>query len=347
MQRGESIAVEFASFHEKVTILFHILERCNLRCSHCFINAKTTSKTEITFEKIQEVLTDIKKMNVGYVAFTGGEVTLRTDFLDILHMAKEKGIKTCFVTNGTCIDNSLASGLKNLTSEVLVSVDGPKEYHDKFRGMQGAFDKTMQGIQNLKQNNIPFSLQFTVTKESWPYIDWIVDLAVKLEAQALKLEPLIQRGRAENISNQQLNPYELYQLYLKTVEAIGKHLSSKTNIWVGLYDTKVFQQHPCNAYACFGEKCHRKATTEPREIIIMPNGDVVPVHVGINPSYYLGNINQGGFNNVFNEYMQSTKNTQFIKLCRYVFDKHVASYQYPVIPWSDLLAMESYRFEQK
>ncbi|MFH1101873.1 MAG: radical SAM protein [Methanobacteriota archaeon] len=341
------MGVEVTSFHEKVTILFHILERCNLRCSHCFIRAKKTSTNEISFDKIREVLTDVKHMNVDYVAFTGGEVTLRADFLDILHLAKEVGIRTCFVTNGTCIDSDLAAGLRNLTSDVLVSVDGPQEFHDRFRGMHGAFDKTMQGIECLKQYDVPFSLQFTVTKESWRFIDWIVERAVSLGASGLKLEPLIQMGRAAELSNQQLNPQELYQLYLKTMEAYGKFLWSKTNILVGLYSTAVLKEHPCNAYACFGEQCHRKATTEPREIIIMPNGDMVPIHVGMHPSYYLGNIYNGGFDNVFKEYMGGEKNVQFIKLCRYVYDTYVVGYQYPVIAWSDLLALESNRFEKK
>jgi len=341
------MGVEVASFHEKVTILFHILQRCNLRCNHCFIGAKATSKNEMTYEKIQEVLTDVNYMNVESVAFTGGEVMLRDDFVDILRLAKDRGINSCFVTNGTCITPTLASELQGLTSDVLVSIDGPQAFHDQFRGVSGAFEKTMQGINLLKQYGVSFSLQFTVSKQSWQYLDWMVDLAVTLGASGLKLEPLIQMGRAEKLENQLLNPYELHQLYLKTVEAYGRFLWSKTLIRVGLYSTNVLKEHPCNAYACYGERCHRKATTEPREQIIMPNGDVVPLHVGIHPSYYIGNIYQGRFQKVFNDYINGEKNARFIRLCRHVFDTKVQSYQYPVIAWSDILAKESYSFEQQ
>jgi MoaA/NifB/PqqE/SkfB family radical SAM enzyme len=284
-------------------------------------------------------------MNVDFVGFTGGEVTLRSDFLNILRTAHDIGVRTCFVTNGTCIDYHLASNLNNLVFDVLVSIDGPKEFHDRFRGVKGAFDKAMTGIKHLKQCTIPFSLQFTVTKESWNYIDWIVDLAVTLEARGLKLEPLIHMGRAQQLSDQTITPDELYQLYCKAVEIYGRYLWSKTDIRVGVYNTKVLLEHPCNAYACFGESCHRKATKEPRELIIMPNGDIVPIHIGIHPSYYLGNIYTGRFNQIFKEYMEGEGNKRFIKLCKYVYDKHVVSYPYPVIPWSDLLAMESYRFK--
>jgi len=329
------------SFAEEVTVLLHITNQCNLKCMHCFVNAGSEGKDSFSYDKIMEIAKDLKELKVNLVAFSGGEPTLRPDFLKILEETNKIGLRACLVSNGTCVTEKLASGLKGLVRDVLISIDGPKEYHDFFRGLIGTYDRAMNGVKALKENNIPFSLQFTVSKKSWKYIDWMAELASQLGAQTLKLEPLFTVGRAEQLGDEYaLDDAHLQSLNEKAIKLHGKYLAS-TDIAMGAYGTKHIIEHPCNVYACNGEDCHRRATKEPRELIIMPDGLVLPIMITMNKSYALGNVNDGRLLDIVRDYIGSPQHERFIKLCKHVFEKYVRGYPFPIIPWANIVGEES------
>lgn len=332
---------KWSSFSEEVTVLFHITSQCNLRCKHCFINAESEDKNSFSYDKIMEIVKDLRELKVNLVAFSGGEPTLRSDFIQILEGTNKIGLRACLVSNGTIITERFASRSNGLLRDVLVSIDGPKEYHDFFRGVTGTYDRAMNGIKALKKHDIPFSLQFTVTKKSWKYIDWMAELASQLGAMTLKLEPLFMVGRAQQLGDEYgLDDADLQNLNEKTVKLHGKYLAS-TDIGMGAYGTKHVIEHPCNVYACSGEHCHRRATKEPRELIIMPDGLVLPITITMNRSYALGNVKDGRILDIMKNYIGSPQHERFINLCKHVFEKYVRDYPFPIIPWANILGEES------
>ncbi len=332
-------------FEENVIFLFHLTDRCNLACDHCFIDANPSPIHEFSLEEVAAVLADMKKLKTFHVALSGGEPTMHKDFIQILETANKIGFSPDFVSNGTLITEEIAEAAKELVRCVLISVDGPEEYHDAFRGKKGAFKKTMEGIARLKEHDVTFALQFTVTRQSFPYIEWIAETASQLGADTLKLEPLFAGGRAASIAASCLNEKEIDQLAELTTQLYGKYLAS-TGVYMGIHSKKVLTEHPCNAYACFGHNCHRHATNEPREIIILPEGGVAPVDVCLHPDYYMGNVKEKSLLEVVQEYYGSPQQVKFLALCKKVFEEKVIPYPYEAIPWSQILAEESWKVEQ-
>ena len=332
---------KWSSFSENVTVLFHITSQCNLRCKHCFVDAGSEGKNSFSYDKIMEIVKDLKELKVNLVAFSGGEPTLRPDFIEILEETDKIGLRACLVSNGTLITEKFASRLNGLLRDALISIDGPKEYHDFFRGVTGTYVRSMKGVKVLKKHDIPFSLQFTVTKKSWKYIDWIAELASQLGAKTLKLEPLFTVGRAEQLGDEYaLDEADLQNLNEKAVMLHGKYLAS-TDIAMGAIGTKHVVEHPCNVYACSGDHCHRRATKEPRELIIMPDGLVLPITITMNESYALGNVKDERILGIVRNYIGSLRHERFINLCKYVFEKYVRSYPFPIIPWANIVGEES------
>ena len=331
-------------FEEEVTVLFHITDWCNLDCQHCFIDAHEVPVNQFSLDEITHILTDMKTLKVSRLAFSGGEPTLRKDLVKILETAHNLGFSPEFVSNGTLITGELAEAVSDIVKCVLISVDGPEEYHDAFRGRKGAYRKTMDGISLLEEHDVPFALQFTVTKKSFPYVEWIAETAANLGAESLKLEPLFSGGRAQNIASLCLNEKEIDQLAVLTTKLYGKYLAT-TGIFMGIHSKKVLVEHPCNAYACFGEKCHRHARDDPRSIIILPDGGVAPVDTCLHPAYYMGNVKEKSFIDVVEEYYGSPQQQKFLKLCAEVFRERVIPYPYEAIPWSQILVEESWRAE--
>jgi MoaA/NifB/PqqE/SkfB family radical SAM enzyme len=329
-------------FKEEVTILFHITARCNLDCRHCFIDASPSSVHHFSLEEVSSILADMRTLNVTRVVFSGGEPTLHKDFVQILRTAKKEGFNPEFVSNGTLITEELAEAIQGLVRCVLISVDGPEEYHDAFRGKKGAFKKAMEGITILKKYEVPCALQFTVTKESFPYVEWIAETASQLGADSLKLEPLFSGGRAKNIASLCLNEKEINRLAELTTSLYGKYLAS-TGIFMGIHSKKVLVEHPCNAYACFGHSCHRHSTNEPREIIILPDGWVAPVDTCLHPLFYMGNVKEKTFLQLVQDYFGSPQQQRFLALCKRVLDERVVPYPYEAIPWTHILVEESWK----
>jgi MoaA/NifB/PqqE/SkfB family radical SAM enzyme len=328
-------------FEEEVTFLFHISDRCNLDCKHCFIDAHHTVVHQFSVDEVSAIVTDMKKLKTHRICFSGGEPIMHEGLIDILTETNEIGFIPDFVSNGTLIIRDMAKKIHGLVKCVLISVDGPEEYHDTFRGQKGAFKRTMKGINNLIKEEVPFALQFTVTKKSLPFVEWIAETASGLGAISLKLEPLFAGGRAQDIAGLCLTEKEVDLLAEKTTKLYGKYLAT-TNIYMGIHSKKTLVEHPCNAYACFGHECHRHAKNEPRDIIILPDGGVCPVDTCLHPAYYIGNVNEKSLFELMQDYFGSPQHLRFIGLCKTVFEKRVKPYPYEAIPWSQILAEESW-----
>ncbi|MBU7017585.1 MAG: radical SAM protein [Theionarchaea archaeon] len=333
-------------FTEEVTFLFHITDWCNLTCNHCFINAGSSPVHQFSLGEVSSILADMRRLKVSHVAFSGGEPTMHKEFIQILETAHTEGFNPDFVSNGTLLTEELSRNVKDLVRCILISIDGPEEYHDAFRGKKGAFRKTMIGIAMLRKFEIPFALQFTVTKKSLPFIEWIAETSSQLGAECVKLEPLVTGGRARKIAHLCLNEKEIDQLAELSTKLYGKYMST-TSIYIGVSSRQVLTEHPCNAYACFGSDCHRHAANEPRQVVILPNGDVSPLDTDLNPLYYMGNVNEKSLYDIITEWFGSHRQERFLELCRKVFKEKVLPYPYEAIPWSQIVGEESWKTEDK
>jgi sulfatase maturation enzyme AslB (radical SAM superfamily) len=147
------------------------LELCNLNCRACYTNkTKNILSNQQILDFVEKYSDFISKKNfhLKSILFCGGEVFTLPNFPDLVNTLIQKDIFITIITNGTidCINKIKDS--KNY--QLLVSLDGPKEIHDKNRGF-GNFDKTIKFIQHAKQLGFPVEIMFLITKDSYPYKD--------------------------------------------------------------------------------------------------------------------------------------------------------------------------------
>jgi uncharacterized radical SAM superfamily Fe-S cluster-containing enzyme len=85
-------------------VIIEITNRCNLSCNFCFANVeKSGMLIEPSLEEIGRIMDHFRNKPIPATAimFSGGEPTIRSDFLEIVKMAKDKGFKmTLIATNG-------------------------------------------------------------------------------------------------------------------------------------------------------------------------------------------------------------------------------------------------------
>jgi MoaA/NifB/PqqE/SkfB family radical SAM enzyme len=87
---------------------------CNLHCVHCYTdcyNRPDLIKQETSYEDVIRVLDQLHEEGVLWVCFTGGEIFMRKDFLEIYAYAKQKGFLITLFTNGTLFTEAIADYL--------------------------------------------------------------------------------------------------------------------------------------------------------------------------------------------------------------------------------------------
>jgi SynChlorMet cassette radical SAM/SPASM protein ScmF len=185
----------------------YLTNGCNLCCRHCwiaptFVNGIPTPGEYIDFEKLKDAVEAAKPLGLSNAKLTGGEPVLHPQFVDIVDFFTEQKIPLTMETNGTLINKDLAVHLKENTSlwHISVSLDSPRpSYHDWFRGVEGAFDKTVQGIKHLVTAGYRPQIIMCPHRGNLHEIDELVKLAVDIGAGSVKFNPVNGVGRGKSL----------------------------------------------------------------------------------------------------------------------------------------------------
>jgi heme b synthase len=206
-------------------VAWEITRRCNLFCAHCRASAEDNQyKGELTTSECYKLVDQILEVGHPILILTGGEPLRRPDVFEVGRYASEKGLRVVMGTNGTLITEEVAAKMKEVPfSRISVSMDFPRaELQDKFRGQIGAFESALKGIQNARKAGIEVQINCTLTQMSVPYLDEMVELALKIGAVAFHPFLLVPTGRGKGLEAIELSPqqYEetLNHIYDKQLE---------------------------------------------------------------------------------------------------------------------------------
>ncbi|MCK5511977.1 MAG: radical SAM protein [Thermodesulfovibrionia bacterium] len=228
-------------------IQWHLTERCNLRCSHCY--QEETIKKEMTFPEVNEVIEEVSGVLYDWAEtygikfspsfnITGGEPFLRKDIFEILDALRRKGFDVYLLTNGTLIHKKEAEQLSDLGIKgVQVSIEGPEAIHDTIRG-KGSFALSARGIKNLLHSHIRVTLNVTLSNLNEGYIGELITFAKDIGAQRLGFSRLVPCGRGALLLNQMIDKFRVKQIYdsllsldVKGLEIVtGDPIASQMNI---------------------------------------------------------------------------------------------------------------------
>lgn len=192
-----------------IALEVRVTKACNLRCTHCSVDAGEAEYDELRRSEIKDILTQAKEMGAVYVTFTGGEPLLRGDITKLIKFATSIGLKPNIDTNGILLTPEKAEALKRAGVEVLqVSIDGREEVHDRIRG-EGAFKAAIKGIENALTAGLHVNINFTLSKANLEEVEHVVMIAQALGVQSLSLERFIPAGRGS--MEMALSPQEFRQ----------------------------------------------------------------------------------------------------------------------------------------
>lgn len=202
-------------------ISWNTTKRCNLNCKHCYRDSKDKKYYgELNTNQGFKLIDEIKSVDFQMIIFSGGEPLLREDIFELISYATKKDVIATIGTNATLIDENIAKKLKNSgLKAAAVSVDHclAKE-HDLFRGKEGAFELTLNGIKNLQKEGIRVQINTTITKQNENQIVKMAKFAEDINAKSFHPFYLVEVGRGKNLFDMSLSP----EIYLKSIENILK-----------------------------------------------------------------------------------------------------------------------------
>ena len=196
-ERIPSKLVEASKKPIPVTV-WNATSRCNLKCVHCYADAGAKRQGELTTQEAVEFIDDLAGMRVPVLLLSGGEPMMREDIIELIAHARSKGLHVSLSTNGTLIDGETAEKLAEAGVDYVgVSLDGMENTNDRFRGLRGAFQKAMEGLENAASAGILTGIRFTVTKFNLNDVPDVIDLLVEREVPRFCLYHLVPSGRAD------------------------------------------------------------------------------------------------------------------------------------------------------
>ena len=159
--------------------------RCNCRCVMCDI-WKVTDAEEVSVEELEKHADDIKDLGVQWVVFSGGEPLMHSDLFRLTEVLRRMAIRTSLLTTGLLLEQR-AEQIVNGIDDVIVSLDGPPQVHDRVRRVPNAFTLLRQGVQALyaKRGDYSVTGRCTVQRENHTRLSETIDTARELGLQSI------------------------------------------------------------------------------------------------------------------------------------------------------------------
>lgn len=296
---------------------------CNLDCHYCYYLDKAEiyggHEPKMSYDMLETTIREyIKANDVEEVTFNwhGGEpLVLGLDFYKKAvelerKYADGKKIFNTLQTNGTLINYDTAEFFRDNNFLIGVSIDGPKDIHDKFRKDKGGFptfDKVIKGIGILQRCGVQFNTMSTINKASEGRGLETYQFLKHIGSSFMQFMPVVEHVKypvdAAGRSLKKMRPYivdpatdgaELARWSVSSV-GFGKFMCDIFDYWVrndvGRYFVNLFDAtlaNHCNVMpgtCVYAKVCGGNS-------IIEHNGDIYPCDHFVYPKYRLGNISE-------------------------------------------------------
>jgi MoaA/NifB/PqqE/SkfB family radical SAM enzyme len=178
-----------------IQLTFFVTRKCNARCPWCFYLKSTDGVgdgEELSLEEITNISRSLGRLL--WVAFSGGEIFLRDDLVEISRIFYERNKPSImlFPTNGLLpevIQRRTEGILKHCPNSAIVvklSLDGIEGCHDDLRKSPGAFDKAMETYRRLgalrsRYPNLELGINTVFLSENQDRMDEIMDFVKNLD----------------------------------------------------------------------------------------------------------------------------------------------------------------------
>jgi radical SAM protein len=181
--------------------IWEVTQSCDLACKHCRAAAQPIAHPdELTNAEGKALIDQIAAMHIPIFVFTGGDPLKRADVFELISYAAGKGVHVALTPSATplltreAIFKLKEAGLVRLG----ISLDGSTpEIHDNFRGLPGAYARTIQAIEWANEAGIPIQVHTTISRHNAHDLDSLCALFERLAIVMWNVFFLVPVGRGQ------------------------------------------------------------------------------------------------------------------------------------------------------
>jgi len=205
------------------SVQFELTYRCNEKCKHCYC-IHEDPREELSTGEVKRIIDELYEMGVFELTFTGGDPFVRKDIFEILEYAYSKNFLIDIFTNGIVLNDSDFFRLKKIyPRSIHFSIYSHiPEKHDKFTGVTGSFDKTVNAIKKCTLLGIPVNIKTNIMTYNYDDIEEIICLAKDLGATIQLSLAVSARNDGDTApTNFRINTVEKYA---EVMNKVSKHI---------------------------------------------------------------------------------------------------------------------------
>lgn len=221
------------------TVSLFLTYNCNLACSMCGYWGKCGSlkdsgmeilKQTLSVEDLKRLIDDIADFKPNITLF-GGEPFLYPGWPQLIKYIKNKNMRCNVVTNGTLLAGKEEEALESGLDEIIFSLEGPQEIHDKITNVKGAYEKAFGAVLEIsklkKQNNLKrpsINIAVTISEDNYNHLYETFQVAIQLDPESITFHHL---SFVDKKSIQETN------------ETLSKNFGVITQDWSGFLRTEL------------------------------------------------------------------------------------------------------------
>jgi AdoMet-dependent heme synthase len=181
--------------------IWEVTQSCDLACKHCRAAAQPIAHPDqLSTAEGKALIDQIAEMHIPIFVFTGGDPLKRADVYELIRYSAEKGVKVAVTPSATplltrdAIFKMKEAGVVRLG----ISLDGSSpEIHDNFRGLPGAWARTIQAVEWAGEAGLPIQVHTTISRHNAHDLDNLCALFEKLNIVMWNVFFLVPVGRGQ------------------------------------------------------------------------------------------------------------------------------------------------------
>ena len=214
---ADARGVNFNFDQQPFIVIWEVTRACALACRHCRAEAVLRKHPlELTTQESFRLIDQVARANPTLFVLTGGDPTLRPDLKGLIFYAAQRGLRVGLSPSATpeFLRADFAE-LKQLgVARISLSLDGAsQETHDRFRGVPGTWELTMEAIARAAAVGLPVQINTTFTRQNVGEFEAFVELLARIRPVLWSVFQLVPTGRGK--MDDLLTADELEELFLR------------------------------------------------------------------------------------------------------------------------------------
>ena len=203
-----------------ISVVWEITNNCNFKCPHCRAYEEFTVDDEQMENKI---IDELIKNDILTVNISGGEPLLNPRIFEIIQRLSNANMYVGISTNGWLYKEKREKLLEAGLKFIQVSLDGDKMLHEKFRGVEGSYERAVDTLKQAKKDGLFTQMNVTITSENLKTLEWNYNKALEIGVDKILYRRVVSAGKA--VENDYIIPNK--KEYIDTIQKLIKLDNSK------------------------------------------------------------------------------------------------------------------------